>query len=106
TVDHTLQDRHVVRPAGEIGEEARDLLAAFDRMGGGADEATAIADGRGVGVEETDEGVDVLGLPCLLEGPDDTGALGCRSRGSLGLADATAGRRGQFATRRRRTADD
>jgi hypothetical protein len=44
-----------------------------------------------VGVEEADEGVDVLGFPCLLEVPDDAGLLGCRGRGSLRGADAAAG---------------
>jgi len=96
-VDRTLQDRRVGCPAGDIDEQARDLLAVLDRAELGADEAAAVGDRRGVGVEEADEGVDVLGFPCLLEVLEDAGALGRRSRGSLRRAKATAGRRGQLA---------
>src|SRR4029453_10282696 len=63
-------------------------------------------DRGGVGVEEADEGLEVFGLPCLLEVPDDVGALGCRRRGSLLRANATACRCGQLATCRRGTSDD
>src|ERR1019366_3787032 len=91
TVDPTLQDRQVGCLAGDIDEEARDLLAAFDWAEHGADEAAAVGDRRGVGVEEANEGVDVLGFPCLLEVPDDAGLPGGRGRGSLGGADAAAG---------------
>jgi hypothetical protein len=70
---------------------ARDLLGAFDRLERGADEAAAVGDRRGVGVEEADESVDVLGFPCPLEVPDDASLLRGRSRGSLRRADAAAG---------------
>ena len=106
TVDGTLQDRQVGCPAGDIDDQTRDVLAAFNRAELGADEAAAIGDRGGVGVEEADEGLEVFGFLCLLEVPDDIGALGCRSRGSLLGANATAGRCGQLATCRRGTADD
>ena len=67
TVDRTLQERHVWRPAGDIDEDARDPLGAVDLVEHGADQAAAVGDGRGVGVEEADEGVDVLGFPGLLK---------------------------------------
>jgi hypothetical protein len=66
-VDGTLQDCQAGCPAGDIEAGARDLLAAFDRVELGADEAAAVGDRRGVGVQEADEGVDVLGFPGLLE---------------------------------------
>src|SRR5207248_6160131 len=106
-VDRALQDRQAGRcPAGEINDIARDLLAAFDRAGGGADETATVAGRRGVGVEETNEALDVLGFPGLLEFPDDAGLPGCGGRGSLRGPDAAAGRRGQLAAGRRGTADD
>jgi hypothetical protein len=91
TVDRTLQDRHAGYRTGPINEEARDLLAAFDRAQDGADEAAAA--GRcGVGVKEADEGVDVLGFPRLLEVPDDARLPGCQGRGSLGIVSAAVWR--------------
>lgn len=94
TVDRALQDRQVGCPAGDIHIGARDLLAAFDRAEVGLGEAAAVGDRRGVGVEEADGNVDVLGLPCLLEVFDDVGLPGWGSRGSLRRANATAGRAG------------
>src|SRR5262249_5636400 len=38
-VDRPLQDRHAAHRTGRVGEEARDLLAAFDRAQNGADQA-------------------------------------------------------------------
>ena len=71
--------RHVAgHQAGEIDVVPRDLLGAFDRAERGAGEAAAVGDRGGVGVEQADEGVDVLGVPRLLEVPDDAGLLGCR----------------------------
>jgi hypothetical protein len=67
-------------PTGDIDNGARDLFAAFDWAEFGANQAAAVADRRGVGVEKADEGVDVLGLPCLLEVPDDAGATQCPCR--------------------------
>ena len=53
TVDRTLQDPHVAGcSAGETGQVARDLLAAFDRAQRGADQAAAAGDHRGVGVQQ------------------------------------------------------
>jgi hypothetical protein len=92
TVDRTLQESQLGCRAGDLEDGARDLLAAFDRAELGADEAAAVTDRGGVGVKEADQGLDVLGFPCLLEVPDDIDALGCRSRGSLRRANATAGR--------------
>ena len=77
-VDSTLQNRQVRCPVGDIKDGVRDLLAA-------------VADSRGVTVEEANQGVDVLGFPCLLEVPDNVGLLDRRSRGSLRCANTTAG---------------
>jgi hypothetical protein len=67
-----------------ISRTARAICSPpYDRAELGADEAAAVTDRGGVRVEQADEGVDVLGFPCLLEVPDDIGVLGCRSRGSL-----------------------
>src|SRR5260370_29577413 len=91
-VDRALQERHVAgRPAGDFDPGARDLLAAFDGAQEGNGEAAAVGDRGGAGVEQADQGVDVLGLPCRLEVPDDAGLLGCRSRGTLRRANAAAG---------------
>jgi hypothetical protein len=60
TVDRTLRDRQVGRPAGEIDEGARDLLAAFDRAEHGAGEAAAVGDRRGVGVEQVVSPIPLL----------------------------------------------
>jgi len=62
-VDRTLQDRQVGYAAADIDDQVRDLLAVFDRAEHGANEAAAVGDRRGVGVEEADEGADVLGMP-------------------------------------------
>ena len=89
-----------------ISAQARDLLAAFDGAQEGSDEAAAVGDGRGAGVEQVDQGVDVLGFPGLLERPDDPGLPGGGGRGGLGGADAVAGRGGQLPACRRGAADD
>jgi hypothetical protein len=48
----------------------------------GADQGAAVGDHGGVGVEQADESVDVLGFPRPLEIPDDeAGLVSCRSRG-------------------------
>src|SRR5258707_15213289 len=92
TVDRTLQERHVAwRPVGDFDPGARDLLAAFDGAQEGSGEAAAVGDRRGAGVEQADQGADVLGFPGLLEVPDDASLAGCRCRGSLRGADAAAG---------------
>jgi hypothetical protein len=66
-------------PCGEIDVVASDhLLGTSDRLDGGRDEAAAVGDRCGVGVEEADEGVDLLGFPCLLEVRSDASVLGCR----------------------------
>src|ERR1700733_9312871 len=70
TVDVGFGDRQIRDPGQEAGQVAGDLLAAFDRAQGGADLAAAVGGGAGRGVEETDEGADVLGLPRGLEVPD------------------------------------
>ena len=95
-VDRALQDRQAECPAGDIDVEARDLLAAFDRAELGGDEAAAVAGRRGVGVEQADQGVDVLGLPRLLEVPDDVGLLG--GRAVAGACDARMRRRAEEAS--------
>jgi hypothetical protein len=106
-VDRTLQERRLAGcPAGDFDPGARDLLAAFDGAQEGNGEAAAVGDRRGVGVEEADQGVDVLRFPGLLEGPDDVGLPGWGGRGGLRGADAAAGRGGQLAAGRRGTADD
>src|SRR5262249_39175408 len=66
TVDRALQDRQAGCPAGDVEAGAGDLLGAFDRAErDGAGQATAVAGRDGTGVEEADEGVDVLGFPGL-----------------------------------------
>jgi hypothetical protein len=72
-VDGAFQEPDIAgRCAGEIGQEAGDLLAAFD----GAQRGAAVTGQRGGGVEQADEGADVLGFPGLLEVPDDGGLAG------------------------------
>ena len=83
-VDRALQDRHVAGcPAGDIDDVACDLLAAFDRAQRGADQAAAVGDHRGAGVQQADEGADVPRFPGLLEVPDDGGLPGRGGRGGL-----------------------
>jgi hypothetical protein len=68
--------------------------------------ASAVRDHRGVGIEQADEGADVLGFPRLLEVPDNVGLLGGGGRGSGRRADSVAGRGRQLAACRRGAADD
>src|SRR6266571_8371408 len=106
-VDRALVERRVARrPVGEFDPGARDLLAAFDGAQEGQGEATAVGGRRGVGVEQADESVDVLGLPGPFEVADDLGVLGGRSCGCLRGTKATPGRGGQLATGGRATPDD
>jgi hypothetical protein len=92
-VDRALEERHVARrAAGEFYPGARDLLAAFDGAQEGQGAPAAVGGRREVGVEQADEGVDVLGLPGPLEVADDLGALSGRSRGSRSGTNAAAGR--------------
>jgi hypothetical protein len=91
-VDRVLQDRHVAGgPVGDIDDIARDLLATLDRAQRGADQAAAVGGKCGVGVQQSDEGADVLGVPRCLEVPDEASLPGCRGRGSVRRADAAAG---------------
>jgi len=53
------------RPVGQFDPGAGDLLAAFDGVQEGSGQAAAVGDGRRVGVEESDQGVNVLRFPCL-----------------------------------------
>src|SRR6478609_6318074 len=94
TVPGALQERQVGGLAGDTDVGASDLLAAFERMEVRRGEAAAVGDRCGIGVEETDESRDVLGLPCLLELLDDVSLLGWGGRRGLRLANATAGRAG------------
>jgi hypothetical protein len=75
-----------------VDSVAGDLLGAFGRAGQGAGQAAGVADRGGAGVQQADEGADVAGFPCPLEGPDDGGLPGGGSRGGLRGADAAAGR--------------
>ena len=76
TVDRAFQERHVGGSAvGDFDPGARDLLAAFDGDQEGKGPAAAVGGRRGVGVEQADQGADVLGLPRLLEGPDQPGLI-------------------------------
>ncbi len=85
-VDRALQDRHVSgAPFGQVDNVARDLLAALDRVQRGGGEAAAVGGHGGAGVEEPDEGADVLGCPGLLEVPDDG-----RPAGPWGSSQETA----------------
>jgi len=78
-VDGAFQEHNVAeRPVGDLDPGPRDLLAAFDGPHEGNGEAAAVGGRRGAGIEQADQGVDVLGLPGLLEGPDDAGLLGGR----------------------------
>jgi hypothetical protein len=89
-VDRALQERQARHRAGDVDGVAGDLLGAFGWVEGGGDESAAVADRRGAGIEQADERTDVLGFPCLFEGPDDGGLPGCRGRGRLRGADAAA----------------
>lgn len=100
-VDRTFHQREAGRRNGPVSEEACDVLGTFDRVERGCDESAAVTGRRDVGGQQTDEGVDVLGFPCLLEGSDEVGALGCRGRVRLRRAYASAGRGGQLAAGRR-----
>ena len=65
--DRALQERHVAGCcAGEIGQVPRDLLAAFDGAECSGGQAATVAGHDGAGVEQADEGADVLGFPGLL----------------------------------------
>ena len=82
----TVRSRIVMVPGARsaISTQARAICSPPSigcEEGGG--EAAAVGDRRGVGVEQADQGVDVLGLPGLLEVPDDAGLPGRRGRGSL-----------------------
>src|SRR5215510_12151171 len=106
-VDRALQERGVAEhPVGDFDPGARDLLAAFDGAQERSGEAAAVGGRRGARVEQADEGTYVLGFPCLLEGPDDAGLLGCRTRWRLRRANAAAGGGRQLAARRRGTPHD
>lgn len=75
TVRARMAVRLVARLAISIHAH-RDLLAAFDRVHEGDRQATAVGDRRGIGVEQADEGLDVLGLPRRFEILDDAGPVG------------------------------
>ena len=86
-VDGAFQERHVAgRPVGDFDPGARDLLAAFDGAQEGSGEAAAVGDRRGVGVEQADQGVDVLGFPACLK------ALTMPAWRAVGVAGACAAR--------------
>src|SRR5260370_25833612 len=83
-VDGPFEERPVAGcPAGDFDPGARDLLAAFDGAQECSGEAAAVGDRRSVGIEQADQGVDVLGFPGLLEGPDDAGLVACPVRATL-----------------------
>jgi hypothetical protein len=105
-VDRARQDCQAGCPAGDIDQVVRHLLAAFDRVERGADQAAAVGDHRGARVQQADERVDVPGFPGLLEVSDQAGLPRGRSRGRLGGADAAARGRGQLAAGRRGPAGD
>jgi hypothetical protein len=75
-VDRALQERQAGFPAGDADIEAGDLPGAFDRAQRGRDESAAVGGHGDAGVEDADEGADVLGFPGLLELPDDAGLTG------------------------------
>src|SRR5215472_8572291 len=79
-VDAAFQDRQAGCPGGDVDEEARDLPGAFDRAEHRADQPAAVTGRGGAGVEERDEGADVLGFPCLPEVPDEAGLPGPRGQ--------------------------
>lgn len=56
-----------MRHAGDLHAGARDLLVPLDRVEPGGNEAAAVADSGGAGVEQADEGPDVVSFPCVLE---------------------------------------
>jgi hypothetical protein len=93
-VDRALQDRHGAMAAGQEDAGARDQVAALDRAEVRAGEAAAVGDPDRVGVEEADEGRHVLGLPSLLEAPDDVGVPGDRGRPPAGPACGSGQRLG------------
>jgi hypothetical protein len=61
-----------------------DLLATLDGAQEGGGEAAAVGDRGDVGVEQADQGADVLGFPGRLEVADQVGLPGGRGRGSPG----------------------
>src|SRR6185437_3377534 len=105
-VDGAFEDGQRWCLADQAGQVAGDLLGAFDRMQGRGDQAAAVGGDGGVGVEQPDEGGDVLGLPGVLEVADDGGLAGGGSRRGVGGTDAAAAGGGQLAAGGRGAADD
>ena len=70
-VNRALHHGQTGCPVGEIGGGPRHLLAALDQLEHSADQAAAVGDRGGAGVEQADEGADVAGFPGLLEVPDE-----------------------------------
>src|SRR5215469_13392050 len=62
-VDGAFGDGQVWCMGGEAGQVASGLLGAFDGVQGGGDQAAAIGGDGGGGIEQSDEGGDVPGLP-------------------------------------------
>ena len=80
-VDGALEERRVAGDAAtDLDPGAGDLLGPLDRLEEGNGEAAAVGGGGGVGVEQADQRVDVLGFPRPLERPDDAGLAGGRGR--------------------------
>src|SRR5688572_23338536 len=105
-VYRALDECHARCTAGDVHVGTCDLLTAFDRFQVGLGQATAVGGRRGIRIEQPDERVDVLGLPCTLEILDDVGLLAGRRLHCLRCADAAACRGGQLTACRRRPADD
>jgi hypothetical protein len=86
---------------GRAHEEPGDLLGAVDRVAGGLDEAAAVGDQDGLGVEEGDQPVEVSRASGLRECLDD-GAVGFGIDVEAGFAllDVPAGAAGELAAAR------
>ena len=65
-------------------------LASIGRSAALRSQAAAVGDHRDAGVQQADEGADVLGFPGLFEVPDDAGLSGRGGRGKLSLTKGKA----------------
>jgi hypothetical protein len=88
TIDRSFHQIHRGWMPSEIDEAAGDLRSALNRLQRGRHVSTAVGDGSRRGIEQADEGIDVLGLPRLLETPRQPCPLGRRHGRSAGLSES------------------
>src|ERR1700742_3741022 len=79
-VDGALEEGQVGDAPGQVGQVGGDRAGALDGGERGGDHTAAVGDDRGVGVEQANDRVDVLGFPGSLEVAEQAGPLGpgCR----------------------------